>query len=112
MRRIVIKEGPLVFLRNVIMMEIVAGIVFYGLLLLRNYPILYEYPLLPELIRDHVLIVILFSIFQFVYILFLFFEWYFSHFEITEKELVKKWGLFFRRHRSISLADVVSVETY
>jgi hypothetical protein len=53
-----------------------------------------------------------FSIFQLVYILLLFLDWYFSHYEIHDKEIIRKSGLLFRRRKSVSLADVASVELY
>jgi hypothetical protein len=42
----------------------------------------------------------------------LFLDWYFSRFEIFEKEIVRKSGLFFRRRKSVNLSDVASVEIY
>jgi hypothetical protein len=47
-----------------------------------------------------------------VYIIILFLDWYFSHFEIHEKEIIRKSGLIFRRRKAVSLADVASVEIY
>jgi hypothetical protein len=55
---------------------------------------------------------IIFSVFQFVYIILLFLDWYFSHYEIREKEIVKKSGLLFRHRKAVSLTNVISVELY
>lgn len=107
-----LKEGPLVFLRNVIVMEIVAGVFLYAISFLTNYEMLYKNLGLLKYLRYDIFLMIVFSCFQFVYISLLFLDWYFSHFEITEKEIVRKSGLLFRHRKSVSLTDVVSIETY
>ena len=112
MRKIIIKEGPMVFIRNVLMMEFLAGVFFYGISFLGNYGQIYGTFSLSRILRYDDFLVIIFSAFQLVYIILLFLEWYFSHFEITEKEIVRKSGLLFRRRKSITIADVATVETY
>jgi len=112
MRNIIIKEGPLVFVRNVISMEIIAALFFFGLSFVGDYGAIYQNWGFSDYIRFDLFEVILFSIFQVIYICILFLDWYFSHYEISEKEIVRKSGLLFRRRKSVSLVDVASVETY
>lgn len=112
MRRIIIKEGPLVFLRNVFVMEILAGIILYVLSFLGNYEALYESFWLVKFIRYDIFLIVSISIFETVYISLLFLDWYFSHFEINDREIVKKSGLLFRHRKSVDFSKVVSVETY
>jgi|SRR3989344_951593 len=112
MRKITIKEGPLVFLRNVVVMEIIAAIFLYAMSFLENYEMLYRNWGLSDFIRYDLFLVIAFSIFQLVYVSLLFLDWYFSHFEISEKEIVKKSGLLFRHRKYLDISDVSSIETY
>ncbi len=112
MRKIIIKEGPLVFLRNVLSMEIIAFLFFYAISFLQNYEMLYRSLGLLRFMRYTVFLMIVFSTFQLIYISLLFLDWYFTHFEITEKEITKKSGLLFRRRRTVTLSNVVSVEIY
>jgi hypothetical protein len=42
MRKMIIKEGPLVFLRNVVVMEIIASIFFVIISYLGNYELLFR----------------------------------------------------------------------
>ena len=112
MRRIIVKEGPLVFIRNVLVMEVVAAIVMYVISLLENYGAIYQNLGLSRYIRFDILEILLFSGFQLVYIISLFIDWYFTRFEITEKEIIKRSGLLFRHHKSVSLNTVTSVEIY
>ena len=112
MRRVIIKEGPLVFLRNVLVMEVVAAIVLFALSFLKNYELLYRNLGLTSFLRYDIFLVIAFSSFQLIFVSLLFLDWYFSHFEINEKEIIKKHGLLFRHRKSISLSDIISVETY
>src|SRR3989304_2144492 len=112
MRRIIVKEGPLVFLRNVLVMEVVAAIFVYALSFLENYEMLYRTWGIVKFIRYDLFLILIFSGFQLVYVSLLFLDWYFAHFEITEKEITKKSGLMFRHRKSVTLSRVVSVETY
>lgn len=112
MRKIILKEGPLVFLRNVLLMEFIAALFFFGLSFAGNYGELYRNFGLHELIRFDLFTIYVFSLFQLIYISLLFLDWYFTHFEISEKEITRRSGLLFRRNKSVSLSAVVSVETY
>lgn len=108
----IIKEGPLVFLRNVVVMEIIASIFFVIISYLGNYELLFRGSAITSYIRYDILEILFFSIFQVGYMIILFLDWYFSHFEISEKEIIKKSGLFFRRRKSVNIHDVASVEVY
>ncbi len=112
MRRIILKEGPLVFLRNVLYMEIIASLFFFLISFVTNYSIIYNSFGLSKIIRFDIFEILIFSIFQLFYISSLFLNWYFSHYEIYEKEIIKKTGLLFRRRKSVSLFDVASVEIH
>jgi hypothetical protein len=63
-------------------------------------------------IRYDIFLILVFSLFQLGYVTLLFLNWYFSHYEIRDKEITRKSGLLFRRRKSVSLLDVVSVEVY
>ncbi len=112
MRRIVIKEGPLVFLRNVLVMEIVASLFFFIISFLGHYELVYKSFGLVKYLRFDIFEIVVSALFQFIYIILLFLDWYFSYFEIQENEIVRKSGLFFRRRKSVVLSDVTSVEMY
>lgn len=112
MRRIIIKEGPLVFLRDIIIMEVLAVIIFFAASFLGNYEMLFKGWGFDQYLRYDLFLVGAFSLFQVIYFILLFLNWYFSHYEITEKEIVYKSGLIFRRRKSVILSDVTSVETY
>jgi membrane protein YdbS with pleckstrin-like domain len=112
MRRIIVKEGPLVFLRDLIVMEFIAVFFFFIASFLGNYGLIFQAWGLNQYIRYDLFLVAAFSFFQVGYIILLFLNWYFSHYEITEKEIVLKSGLVFRRRKSVSLSDVASVELY
>jgi membrane protein YdbS with pleckstrin-like domain len=111
-RPLVIKEGPFVFLRNVFVMEIVAFLFFFAFSFLGNYEEIYESLSVSDIVRYDIFVICVFSLFQLVYLSLLFLDWYFSFFEIHEKDIIKKSGLLFRHRKTVSLSDVVSVETY
>lgn len=111
MKRIIIKEGPIVFLRNVIVMEILATAIFMGASYLANYEQLFTSFGFSSLISYNSFIIIIFSAFQLFYILALFFDWYLKFYEIREKEIVRHSGLMLKRKKSVSLLHIVAVET-
>ncbi len=110
MKRIVIKEGPVVFLRNVFAMEIVAVIFFVTVSYFANYEQIFNHFPFIQFIHYNNFSIIIFSLFQLVYILTLFFDWYFRYFEIREREIVRRSGIILRRRKSVSLLHIVSVE--
>lgn len=112
MRHLTVKEGPTVFLRDVLVMELLAGVLLYAASFLQNYEMLYKGLPLAEILRYDLFLVVVFSIFQLVYISTLFLNWYFSYFEINPKEIIRKSGLLFRRRKAVDLESVISVETY
>jgi len=112
MRRITIKEGPVVFLKDLLAMEIFAVVVLFAASFVENYEMLYKGLSFDHYLRYEIFILVASFLFQFLYFTALFLNWYFSYCEIGEREVVKKSGIFFRRRKSVSLADIVSVETY
>jgi membrane protein YdbS with pleckstrin-like domain len=112
MRKIVIKEGPLVFLRNLLVMEIIATAFIVGASYLAHYEELLRNWGVLQFIRFDILVLVLFALFQITYIVALFFDWYFTYFEVKESEITKKSGLMFRRRKSVVLTDVTTVEVY
>ncbi len=112
MRLVIIKEGPLVFLRNLLAMELVASLFFFVVSFLSNYELIFRNLGFDDFIRFDIFEVILFSLFQVIYITILFLDWYFSYYEIKEKEIIRKTGLIIRKKKSVNISDVASVETY
>lgn len=110
MRKIIVKEGPLVFIRDVFLMELVAAAFFFALSFITNYEQLFNEWGILRYIRYNDLLIITFSLFQLFYVTLLFLHWYFSHYELNEREITKKSGLLWRSRKSTSLADVTSVE--
>jgi membrane protein YdbS with pleckstrin-like domain len=93
-------------------MEVVASVLFYVVSFLENYEVIFREWGLTQFVRYDLFEIIAFSIFQLGYIVALFLNWYFTHFEIYEHEIVRKSGIFFRRRKAVSLMDVASVELY
>ncbi len=93
-------------------MELVAFALLFFASFVKNYELLYQEWNLTQYLRYDIFILIGASLFQLFYLTTLFINWYFLSFEISAKEITKKSGLFFRRQKSVSLADVVTIETY
>lgn len=112
MRSVYIKEGPVVFLKSVLLMELVAGLLLFGASFLENYEMLYRSIKLDDYLRYDTFIMLAFSFFQLSYLLFLFLNWYFSYFEIKDDEIIRKSGIIFHTRTSFPLKNIVSVGTF
>lgn len=108
----VIKQGPFVFLKDVLVMELAAFVLLFLASFVENYEILYRNWGFDHYLRYEIFILVIASLFQLFYLIALFINWYFTYFEIGEKEITRKSGIFFRREKSVSLSDIVSIETY
>ncbi|MCX6702179.1 MAG: putative DNA binding domain-containing protein [Candidatus Zambryskibacteria bacterium] len=112
MNRIIIKQGPIAFLKDVFLMEIVAIIFLFTISFLANYEMLFIGLSLDHYIGYHTFVLVAASLFQLIYLVALFINWYFSYFEIGEREIVRKFGILFHHKKYVSLTDIISVETY
>ncbi|MFA5889049.1 MAG: RNA-binding domain-containing protein [Candidatus Paceibacterota bacterium] len=112
MGRVIIKQGPMAFLKEVFLMEIVAVIFLIAISYLANYEVLFRGLSIDHYVRYDLFILIVSSLFQLTYLVTLFLDWYFSYFEIGEKEIIRKSGILFQRKKYINLNDIISVETH
>ena len=78
MHRTIVKEGPLVFIINVIAMEIILAVLLYIASFLQNYEMLYRNRGFDALLRYDLFLIVTFSALQLFYVSTLFLEWYFS----------------------------------
>ncbi len=111
MRGLYVKEGPTVFLTRVFLMEIVAGVALFVLSYASNYEMLYRGAKLDVFLRYDIFLMVAFSLFQLVYLLTIFLNWYFSYFELRDTEVVKKSGIIFHKKQAFPLSGVVSIGT-
>lgn len=112
MRSVFVKQGPMVFLKDVLIMECLAIILLFAASFIENYEMLYQGSNLNDYIRYDLFILVASSLFQLFYLIVLFINWYFSYFEIKDNEIVRKSGILFHRRKSVRLSNIVSVETY
>lgn len=112
MRSSFVKQGPIVFLKEVLMMELLAIALLFLASFIENYEMLYRGLSLDDYLRYDLFILIMASLFQLGYLIILFLSWYFSYFEIKDSEVIRKSGILFHRKKSIRLADIITVETH
>ena len=111
MRSVFIKQGPTVFLRDVIYMEFIAVVLLFLASFAENYESLYKSFSLDLVFRYDLFIVVIASLFQVFYLVILFLNWYFSYFELRDREIIKKSGLLLHNKKSFLLSKIVSIDT-
>lgn len=112
MGKFTIKQGPVAFLKQLIVMEVVLVIFFILISFLGNYEMIFKKISLDSYIRYDIFILIVASLFQISYIVAIFLNWYFSYYEISKNEIIKKTGILLNRKKYILLNEINSVETY
>ncbi len=110
MRKFIIKEGPIVFIKNVIFMEFLAVIFFFSISFIENYEMLYRNFGFDSYLGYNLFIIISAAFFQLLYISSLFINWYFSYFEINDGEIIRKSGVLFVRRKVYSSKNIISIE--
>jgi len=108
----VVKQGPFVFLKDIAVMESALFVILFMASFIENYEMLYKGWFMAHYLHYNLFTLIVSSLLQIFFLGTIFVNWYFTYFEITEKEITRKSGIFRRRKKSIALASVVSVETY
>ena len=108
----VIKQGPFVFLKDVLVMELIAFALIFLASFVENYEMIFASWGFNHYLRYEIFVLVIASLFQLFYLIALFINWYFTYFEINAKEIIRKSGIFFRRQKSVSLDSIVSIETY
>lgn len=109
MRKIVVKEGPLVLVGHIIASEIVSAILFYCASFLFNYEAIFHSTELGRIVRYDVMLMFSFSAFQIILIMILFLYWYFAYFEIDQNEVTRVHGIIRRSRKSYLLSRLHSV---
>jgi len=112
MHKVIVKQGPVVFISRVFVMELFAIVFFTLISYLEDYQMLFTSFNLDSYISYYRFLLIAFFLFQMIYLIIIFIDWYFSYYEIGEREIMKKSGIIFHRKKFVSLADVASVEIY
>ncbi len=107
----IVKNGPVVFIKNILIMEFFAGILLFLASFVENYEMLFMNLGFDSYFRYEIFILIVSFLFQLFYITTLFINWYFSFYEIRDKEIIKKSGILFRRKKIYRAEDVLSIET-
>ncbi|MBI5126787.1 MAG: putative DNA binding domain-containing protein [Candidatus Taylorbacteria bacterium] len=109
MKRVIIKEGPLVLVRNLIGAELLVSIFLFIASYFENYEAIFRTYVPVNLARYDIFLVLIFSILQIGLILTIFFRWYFSHYELREREIVRKTGLILRHQKSVLATQILTV---
>ncbi|MDD2696949.1 MAG: putative DNA binding domain-containing protein [Candidatus Pacebacteria bacterium] len=105
---ITIKRGPLALIKNIVIVEIFVGI----LLVLSVYAANYEQILrltLAKFIRYDYALVLSASLLQLFVTFIVFLRWQNENYEIREKEIIRKKGIFSVTQKSLPLKDVKEV---
>ena len=105
---IIIKRGPLSLIRNIILVEIFAGLLLVLSVYVANYERILHYTL-AHFIRYDYSLVLAASLFQLFITFTVFLRWLNENYEIREKEVIRKKGIFSVIQKSFPLKDIKEV---
>lgn len=112
MNKFNIKQGPVAFIKQLFVMETALVLFLVIISYLEHYELLFQNLKLDTFVRYDLFILVISSLFQIIYIVAIFLNWYFSYYEISKNEIIKRTGIFFNRKKYILLNEIESVETY
>lgn len=112
MNKFNIKQGPIAFIKQLFIMETALVLFLIIISYLEHYELLFQNLNFHTYVRYDLFILIVSSLFQIFYIVAIFLNWYFSYYEISKNELIKRTGILFNRKKYIPLNEIESVETY
>lgn len=106
---IIIKQSPLVLIKRIIEVELLATLFLFVISFLTNYEELYQ-ETFSQFLRYDVFLFITGAILQFGITILTFFMWHAEEYRIKETEIIHRSGIFFTREQSILLKNVSMVE--
>jgi membrane protein YdbS with pleckstrin-like domain len=105
---IIIKKSPLALVKNIIITELLAGFLLFASTLLTNYERIYRL-IFGELIRYDYFLIIIASFSQIIITIIVFLRWHNENYEIREREILSKKGIFYITQSSLPISGVKSI---
>ena len=109
---IVIKKSPVVIIKNLIILEFAATIVYFGAALLANYGEIYGGFTFSETLSYEIAKFLLIATGELILIAFIFLRWFFAVYTIYPAMLGHEWGIIFKRKRIIPLDGKLSASCH
>ncbi|OGZ22642.1 MAG: hypothetical protein A3A08_01065 [Candidatus Nealsonbacteria bacterium RIFCSPLOWO2_01_FULL_41_9] len=105
---IILKKSPLALVKSIILVELLAGFLLFALISLSNFQRIYRL-IFGELIRYDYFLIISASFLQIIVTLFVFLRWHNENYEIREKEILIKKGVFYVVQNSLPISNIKSI---
>jgi len=105
---IIIKRGPLSLIRNIVLVEITAAVLLVFTTYLLNVESFLTHTLAKFISYDYSLVLAT-SLIQLILTLIMFFRWMNENYEIREKEIIRKKGIFSVSQKSFPIKDAKEV---
>ena len=108
---IIIRRSPIVLIRTFVIIEFLGFVGFFIATLFGNYKYeLYtQLPLFSSLISYQTAKLLFLSGAQFIITVYAFFRWYYETYSIKPDAVVHKWGVFFKKEKSVMTRETLSV---
>ncbi|MDO8601052.1 MAG: putative DNA binding domain-containing protein [bacterium] len=105
---IIIKRSPLALVKNIVAVELLAGFALFASTFLTNYERIY-YSVFANFIRFDYLEIITVSFLQIIITLIVFLRWHNENYEIREKEIISRKGIFNITQTSLPINNIKSI---
>ncbi len=106
---IIVKKSPVVIVKNFLILQSCAVIVFFFVSTLAYYSKIYRTLAISHLISFHVAEALFLFSAETTLVFFIFFRWYKESYHICDNEIIHAKGIVFRQRTVIPLEDMVSV---
>lgn len=108
-KSILVKKSPVVIVKNFILLQGVAVVVFFIVSAFADYGEIYDSLSISNSISFRIAEALLIFLAETVMVFFIFFRWYRESFQIRKGEIIHARGVLYRHRTTISLEDIVSI---
>ncbi|MEK7071813.1 MAG: RNA-binding domain-containing protein [Patescibacteria group bacterium] len=105
---IIVKKSPLALVKNIIAVELLTGFLLFASSFAANYEKISHLATFGQLRYDYSLIIAT-SFLQLIITLVVFLKWHNENYEIREREILTKKGIFYVNQNSLSISDINSI---
>jgi len=106
---VIVKKSPVVIVKNFILLQLGAIVVFFILSVLANYAAIYRSLVFSHAISFRIAEAVFIFSSETVIVFFIFFRWYKEYYHIKNNEIIHAYGILYRHRTTIPLDNIVSV---
>ncbi|MBI2062524.1 MAG: putative DNA binding domain-containing protein [Candidatus Yanofskybacteria bacterium] len=105
----IVKKSPVVIVKNFILLQIGAIVVFFIVSALANYAAIYRSLIISHTVSFRIAEALFIFLAETAMVLFIFFRWYKEYYQIRDGEIIHAYGVLYHQRTKIPLDSIISI---